>query len=77
MATKGTQRRDTVGVTYEDVRAAARASPGVEGRSYGTPALKVGGELFLASKRTGSPWSCGWIGWSGNSSCGARRTRTS
>jgi hypothetical protein len=43
-----------VGVTYEDVRAAARALPGVvEGRSYGTPALKVGGKLFLRLEEDG------------------------
>jgi hypothetical protein len=34
-------------ITFDDIRASARALPGVvDGTSYGTPALKVGGKLF-------------------------------
>lgn len=41
-------------VTYETVRALARELPGVEeGRSYGTPALKVRGKLFVRLKEDG------------------------
>jgi hypothetical protein len=37
-----------LGITYEDVRAIALALPNVEeGTSYGTPALKVKGKLFV------------------------------
>jgi hypothetical protein len=39
---------DPAGTTFQDVRGWALALPGVEeGTSYGTPALKVRGRLFL------------------------------
>ena len=54
MPVKRSTRRHRVGVTYDDVRAAALGLPKVvEGRSYGTPALKVGQKLFLRLKEDG------------------------
>jgi hypothetical protein len=41
-------------VTFDDVRAAAHRLPGVEdGTSYGTPALKVRGKLFVRLHQSG------------------------
>lgn len=41
-------------VTFDDVRTAAHALPGVEnGSSYGTPALKVRGKLFARLHQDG------------------------
>ncbi|NEX92849.1 MmcQ/YjbR family DNA-binding protein [Caulobacter sp. 17J65-9] len=41
-------------MTWEEVRALARALPGVEdGTSYGTPALKVGGKLLVRLREDG------------------------
>lgn len=51
------ERKSTGGrsrVTYDTVRDLARRLPGVvEGTSYGTPALKVGGKLFVRLKEDG------------------------
>jgi hypothetical protein len=45
--TPARRRPASPGVTFEDVRTAALAFPGVEdGTSYGTPALKVRGKLL-------------------------------
>ncbi len=45
---------DKIGVSFEDVRRLALALPGVEdGTSYGTPALKVRGKLFLRLREDG------------------------
>lgn len=42
------------GVTFETVREAARALPGIEeSTSYGTPALKVRGKLFARLHQSG------------------------
>lgn len=50
-------KRSVVGAartTWDTVRASARALPGVEeGTSYGTPALKVRGKLFIRLKEDG------------------------
>ena len=43
-----------MGVSYDDVRAAALRLPGVvEGTSYGTSALKCGSRLFIRLKEDG------------------------
>jgi hypothetical protein len=45
---------DKTGVSFETVRRLALALPGVEdGTSYGTPALKVRGKLFLRLREDG------------------------
>ena len=44
----GKRSMPKAGVTYDTVRRLALALPNVEeGTSYGTPALKVGGQLFV------------------------------
>jgi hypothetical protein len=51
-AQSGTRRRSRV--TYETVRELAQELPGVEeSTSYGTPALKVRGKLFVRLKEDG------------------------
>ena len=46
--------KKTAGVTYDTIRQMALALPGVEeGTSYGTPALKVKGKLFVRLKEDG------------------------
>jgi len=48
MARAGGRRRQKGPVTFETVRQCALALPGVEeGTSYGTPAFKVRGKLFV------------------------------
>ena len=43
-----------MGVTFDDVRKAAHRLPGVDdGTSYGTPALKVRGKLFVRLHQDG------------------------
>ena len=54
MTANANHQRSSVGVTWDDVRTAACALPGVvEGQSYGTPALKLGRKLFLRLKEDG------------------------
>ena len=48
------RRTKTTPPTYDTVRKLALALPGVEeGTSYGTPALKVRGKLFVRLKEDG------------------------
>ncbi|WP_295686772.1 MmcQ/YjbR family DNA-binding protein [uncultured Nevskia sp.] len=46
--------KKSIGLSFEDVRRLALALPGVEdGTSYGTPALKLRGKLFLRLREDG------------------------
>lgn len=46
--------KKSTGLSFEDVRRLALALPGVEdGTSYGTPALKLRGKLFLRLREDG------------------------
>jgi hypothetical protein len=48
------KRRESEGVTWETVRELALALPGAEeGTSYGTPAVKVRGKLFVRMHQDG------------------------
>jgi hypothetical protein len=53
-ASARSDKQRTRGVSFTDVSKLGRALPGViEGTSYGTPALKVGGKLLVRLKEDG------------------------